>query len=168
MPDSSIIPDSISSNYLQTMLAHMLFNEKTYYVKPLTATNLVLNQFNSANISASELGSKLCIDGVIRYDFFDFIKSNNKIKGFIFSLSLLDCKRGKVVWQTVCKLEGKEDKKHLNALKKLIKTKLTNKSNMPFFVELYHSLKKALHSLNSPIFSEDELTQRLLNTTDPF
>jgi|GEM_PF-2217892 len=169
LPDSTTIPGRISADYLQKMLAYMLYQEKPYFVQPLDSTNQKLNQINPASYSPIELAQILGVDGLLRYDFFDFYYNDQQqVKGFIFSISLLDCQQGRVVWRSVREYRGGENRKSLQALKQYMQTKVKEKSYLPFFAELYQTLKAALQSLDRPDFTDEELSERLMNTTDPF
>jgi len=167
-PDSKTIPTTISADYLQKMLAYMLFHEKPYFVQPLATTNRILNTIDFAKSPPTTLGRKLKVNGILRYDFFDDLKEEDKIIGFIFSISLFDCDQGRIVWQAIREYRGKANQKSYQGLKQYMQSKVKEESNMPYFAELYETLKDALQSLKAPDFTDDELTERLMNTTEPF
>jgi hypothetical protein len=150
------------------MLAYMVFNDKAFYLQPLDSTNQLLGQLNPAEMSPQTMSQTLKVDGLIKFEFFDFIQKNMQSEGFLYSLSLIDLEQGKIVWRVFREYRGKADSKKLQFLKQYMQNKVKEKSNMPYFVELYQSLKDALNSLENPVFTEDELTERLTNTTEPF
>ncbi|MBN2092491.1 hypothetical protein JW964_22915 [candidate division KSB1 bacterium] len=168
VPEAFSISEDVSKDYLQKMLAYMVFNEKGFYVQPLDSTNQLFEQLNPAAISPQAIKQLLKVDGLIRFDFFDFIKNKNQKDGFFYALSLIDLQQGKIVWRAFREYRGKADLKKLQSLKQYMQNKVQEKSNMPYFVELYQSLKDALNSLENPVFNEAELTERLMNTTEPF
>lgn len=168
LPDSTTIPPGVPADYLQKMLAYMLFHEKSFYVQPLDTTNLKARKINYAETSPLEMHHFLETDGILRYNFFDYIREDNQVRGFTFSLALLDCKTGCVVWQAVREYRGKQNQKSLQALKLYMQTKVKEKSKMPFFVELYGSLKASIQSLENPSFTDEEIMERLSNTIEPF
>ncbi len=167
-PTNFSAPESVSQDYLQKMLAYMIFNEKGFYVQPLDSTNKLLNQFNPAEHSPQELQQLLKVDGLIQFDFFDFIRKDDQKDGFFYSLSLIDLHQGKIIWRAFREYRGKANLKKLQSLKQYMQNKVKEKSYMPYFVELYQTLKDALNSLENPVFTADELTERLMNTTEPF
>lgn len=164
---AGIVPP-VSADYLQKMLAYMLFHEKPYFVQGLEETNRQLLETDLATISPLELGKRLNVQGLLRFDFFDWVKKDNKVQGFIFSISLLDLTQGKIVWQVVREYRGKEDLKSLTALKQYMQSKVKDDSNAPFFAEIYKSLKDAFQSLPAPNYTDEELTERLLSIEEPF
>ncbi len=167
-PETFSIPASVPQDYLQKMLAYMVFNDKAFYLQPLDSTNQLLGQLNPAEMSPQTMSQTLKVDGLIKFEFFDFIQKNMQSEGFLYSLSLIDLEQGKIVWRVFREYRGKADSKKLQFLKQYMQNKVKEKSNMPYFVELYQSLKDALNSLENPVFTEDELTERLTNTTEPF
>lgn len=167
-PDVFSISPAVSTDYLQKMLTYMIFNEKGFYVQPLDSTNQLLEQLNPAENSPQALGNALKVDGLVQFDFFDFIQKDNQQKGFFYSLSLIDLKQGKIVWRAFREYRGSADTKKLQSLKQYMQNKVKEKSNMPYFVEFYQSLKDALASLENPAFTEEELSERLMNTDEPF
>lgn len=167
-PDVFSISPAVSTDYLQKMLTYMIFNEKGFYVQPLDSTNQLLEQLNPAENSPQALGNALKVDGLVQFDFFDFIQEDNQQKGFFYSLSLIDLKQGKIVWRAFREYRGSADTKKLQSLKQYMQNKVKEKLNMPYFVEFYQSLKDALASLENPAFTEEELSERLMNTDEPF
>lgn len=167
-PDDSKIPKGVPAEYLQKMLAYMLFQEKPYYVQPVDTTNNLLNGLDMASLSPLQLSEKLKVQGLLKYDYFDYIRENDKIKGFIFSISMVDLQQGEVVWRAVEEYRGGEDRESFQRLKQYMQSKVQVKSYLPYFFELYNTLKEAFQTLDSPEFTDDELTERLMNTTEPF
>jgi hypothetical protein len=167
-PETTAVVPPVSADYLQKMLAYMVFHEKPFFVQPLEDTHRKLDEINLADISPMELGRQLGVQGLLRFDFFDWIKADAKIKGFTFSISLHDLTQGKIVWQVVREFRGSEDLKSLTALKQYIQSKVKDESKTPFFAELYTILKDAFQSLPAPNYTDEELTERLLSTEEPF
>lgn len=167
-PETSQLKPPVTGDYLQKMLAYMVFHEKSYFVQSLEKTNHQLSQVDFARISPIELSRQLEVDGLMQFDFFDWLKHENEVIGFAFSVSLKDLTQGKIVWQAVREFHGKEDLKSLNALKQYMRTKVKDKSNTPYFAEIYTILKDAFQSLPGPNYTDEELTERLMNTEEPF
>ena len=168
LPDTPPTVPALPGDYLQKMLAYMLFHEKPYFVQSLEKTNSRLSQLDLANTAPIELGRHLEVDGLMYFDFFDWIKEDSKVKGFTFSVSLLDLNQGKIVWQVVREFHGKEDNKSLVALKQYMQSKVKDKLNIPFFAEIYTIFKDAFQSLPAPNYTDEELTERLMSTDEPF
>lgn len=165
--DEEMTTDKFSAEYLQKMLAYMVFQETTYFIQPLDSTNTLVKRINFAENSLLEVGEMLQIDGLLRYDFVDLLKNKAQVEGFILSVSLIGCKQGKVVWQSIRQYKGKENKKLYKALRKHFESKL-NGSLGGYFAELYSLLKEALKTLPEPRYTQAEQTKRLLDTTEPF
>lgn len=164
---TGVVPP-VSADYLQKMLAYMLFHEKPYFVQALDETNRQFQEIDLAATSPTELGQQLNVQGLLRFDFFDWVKKDDEVKGFIFSVSLQDLTRGKIVWQAVREYQGNEDLKSLTALKQYIQSKVKEKPKTPFFAEIYKTLKDAFQSLPAPNYTDEELTERLLSIEEPF
>ena len=170
LPDSDIIPATISAEYLQKMLTYMVFSDKGFFVQPVDTSNRRLATVNFGRQSSAEVARAIGADALLLYDFFEYTHDkNNEINGFSFSLSLVDLNRGKRVWQSIRQYRGNRmDGDTLPELKQYIQSKLKYPAPMPYFVELYGLLKDALASLESPEFTDTELEERLLNIEEPF
>ncbi|MBN1351336.1 hypothetical protein JXJ21_18105 [candidate division KSB1 bacterium] len=166
-PDSEIIANSFSADFLQKILAYMIFQETSYFIQPLDSTNAV-QEVNFAQSSPNEIGSILQVDAILKYDFLDILRSEQKSEGFIFSISLLDCKQGKTVWQTIRRFRGKENLTSYQELRNYFKNKSGGADNFAYFAELYSVMREAFEAFPEPDFTDDERTKRLLDMSEPF
>jgi len=166
-PDKQMITNEFSAEFLQKMLAYMVFQETAYFIQPLDSTNALIERINFAENSLSDIGMQLKVDGLLRYDFVDLLENEGKREGFILSVSLVDCEQGKGVWQSIRKYKGKENLKQYQALKQYFSSKMKG-SIGAYFAELYSVLREAFKNLPEPKYSQAERTKRLLDTTEPF
>ncbi|MCI0511665.1 hypothetical protein L0128_00440 [candidate division KSB1 bacterium] len=168
MPDTTAAAALFPAEYLQKMLAYMLFHERAYYVQALDTTNALLTGVDWREASPQFLKQRLGVDAILQYDFFDAHREKPDKGTFLYSISLLDLRQGKVVWQALREYQGKAQLKSLQPLKQYFQSKVKEGTRLPFFEELYFSLRSALQTLKNPDFTEDELTARLIDTNEPF